>query len=958
MKYPRHTALLLMAMAALIAGLVSCGGGSAMNSDMELAPVDTFIGVSEGDFKAVRYNDRGYRDSSLNSSIDLRSFSEGTKTVVEISIMDDAAHASVALDLHYDADRMSPVSASFSGLLESDVELSSFKQPGIVAIGQVDADNSVPFSGSFARIEFENGPMRAQSAAGDGHSNAVIFAYGEGSSTLSSPWSTFQFGNSTVSDSTPADYMFWGAFAGGDGNQDGESNIGDITPLGILLGKTVGDSDFSGAKADYDYNTSVNISDITPLAVHLGESTSAIEVLLGDSDTFSGSETVVATHTWSSGSAPSASTGTSTTDWSGVWMHWNGEITMAQVQAADTNADGTVFVAARSTGSGANGPLSVSPTAVTYVASGVNGIEVTDFDVTITDESDNEQTPDGSDTFNWPANGSYNFDVTGISGSWDQDGDGSPETAFTSADLAGMDQQDYDDALAAVVSALGWSSSTAGDSSFNDFHSTWDGVLEFTATATGATGTVFPDDDPDSTVVTTAEGSFTIGLAQNGDFVPNAINKSWNVDVSADGEAALIQSITTSAGTTGDSDHALDSSISGTIQGSFFWGSAGEPANLDTVSLVLYDFSDPAESIVFDYSPAEPAGGGEFSIRDPEMPGGPYGFSAMTQLNVTPDHTYGLHLSVGGTWSSVNKPGEFLVATPAPPATELETFPKGNELGDDTSMLYVFFPAGNIRRDDSVVFDLVEKTASPVDYAAYNDMLVNGGSEFPIGQETSTNALSPIVRFAQGVNGQSVPFDAPDLGVINLNTANPRTGRIDLDILALNVGEYGFQVFDRNQNSLGYGNIVINEFVFDTDISGVNWGINITDDGTRGNLQLANRDYSSKVLNGNNVGMATPDVMWFEYSGTHAGDAQLRFGAGNHVRDINLVAAGLGSLGFNVLAIYVPTAEDFAKIGAGPQWIGSLDPGNTYDLTLFWGAQESTWTGADQLVVVGSNPND
>src|SRR5690606_3161200 len=128
----------------------------------------------------VRYNDRGYRDSSLNSSIDLRSFSEGTKTVVEISIMDDAALSSVALDLHYDAGRMSPVSASFEGLLESDVELSSFNQPGIVALGQVDADNSVPFSGSFARIEFENSPLRAESAAGDGHSNPVIFAYGEG----------------------------------------------------------------------------------------------------------------------------------------------------------------------------------------------------------------------------------------------------------------------------------------------------------------------------------------------------------------------------------------------------------------------------------------------------------------------------------------------------------------------------------------------------------------------------------------------------------------------------------------------------------------------------------------------------------------------------------------------------------------------------------------------------------
>ncbi|MCB1218474.1 hypothetical protein KDL44_13890 [bacterium] len=958
MKYPRHTAVLLLAIAALIAGLVSCGGGSTLDAAAELSPVESFIGVSEGDFRAVRYNDRGYRDSSLNSSIDLRSFNEGGRTVVEIDIADESVLSGVALELHFDAARLSPVSASFSGLMEADVELASFNQPGVVALGQVDADNTAMLSGGFARVEFEAGPQRAQSAAGDAHSNPVIFAYGEGSSTLSSPASTFQFGNSAVTDSAPADYMFWGAFAGGDGNQDGESNIGDITPLGILLGRTVGDSDYSGAKADYDYNTSVNISDITPLAVHLGESTAAVEILLGDSDNFDGSETVVATHSWSSATAPSASTGTSTTDWSGVWAHWTGEISLADVQAADTDMDGSVYLAARTSGSGASGPLSVSPTPLTYAAQTVNGVEITDFDVMITDESSTEQTATGG-TFNWPANSSYDFEVTGIHGAWDQDGDGSPETAFTPDNLAGLSQTDYDNALAAVISALSWESSLAGDSSFNDFHSTWGSVINFTPNTSGASGVVFPDDDPDSTSFTTPEGSFGIVLAQDGDFVPNAVSKSWNVDVSADAEAGIIQSMTTSSGMWGNGNHVLDSSISTTLQGAFFWGSAGEPANLDNVSLVLYDFNDPAESIVFDYSASEPAGGGEFAIRDPETAGGPYGFTALTQLNVTPDHVYGLHMNVNGTWTSVNKPGEFLEATPAPLPVELETFPKGNDLGDDTTMLYIFSNSANIRRNDHVVFDLVEKTASPVDFAGFSDMLVNGGTEFPIGQEAETNALTPVVRFMQDTAGQDVPFNAPDLGVINLNAANPRTGRIDLDIQALNTGSYGFQVFDRNQNPIGYGDIVINEFIFDSALNGVDWGVNITDDGTRGNLQLSARDFSSKVLNGNNIASATPDVLWFEFSGTHADEAMLRFGAGNHERELNLVASGLGSLGFNVLAIYVPDNTDWQKIGAGPEWTGTLVPGNTFELTLFQGGDSYTWDQpGDLLTVIGGNPND
>ena len=958
MKYPRHLAVLLLAMAALIAGLASCGGGSPMNPAGELEPADQFAGISEGDFKAVRYNDRGYRDSSLNSSIDLRSFSEDGMTVVEIGIMDESALSSVALELHYDAEKFSPVSSNFSGLLEADIELSSFSQPGIVALGQVDADNAVSLSGNFARIEFENGPSRAQSAAGDAHQNPVIFAYGTGSSTLSSPWSTFQFGNTAVTDSEPATYTLYGAFAGGDGNQDGESNIGDITPLGILLGSAVGDSDYSGARADYDYNTSVNISDITPLAVHLGESTSTIEIFVGDSDTFDGTETMVDSHSWTSGTAPSTSVGTTTTDWSGVWMNWSGEISMTQVMAADTNADGIVYVGARAAGSGADGPLSVSPSSVSYMAGGVPGIEITDFDITILDEGDNEQTAvDGN--FNWPANGVYDFVVDGVHGAWDENGDGTPETAFTPGNLAGLEQQRYDDALAAVTLALSWDSGVDGDSTFNDFHSTWTGVMEFTPSATGATGTVFPDDDPDSTIGSTPEGSFAITLAQSGEFVPVEIAKNWTVDVASDGEAVLFQTVLTGSGMDGDGMHMLSTSISSFVQGTFFWGSGGHPSDLSEVSLRLYDLGDSSQTIEFEYVASEPVGGGEFHIRNPESPGGPFGLSAMTQLDVTPGHSYGLQIMADGKWSSINKPGEFFAASPAPSPVELDHFPKGGDLGDDTTMLHIFRPDPLIRRNDNVIFDLVDKTSSPVDNVAFQDVLALGGDEFPVGQDSGTSQLTPIVRFAEGVDGQDVPWDAPDLGVIMLNSSNPQVGRIDLEIQALNVGAYGYQVFDRNRNPLGYGNIVINEFIFDSDLDGVDWGINICDDAARGDLALTDRDFSGKVLSGNSIGMATPDVMWFEFNGTNAADAQLRFGGGNHVRDIHLVAAGLGNLGFNVLAIYSPTAEDFQKIGAGPEWIGTLDPGSSYELTLFSGADEYTWSDpADNLIIVGANPND
>jgi hypothetical protein len=142
-------------------------------------------------------------------------------------------------------------------------------------------------------------------------------------------------------------YQILSIFATGDGNSDGETNIADLTPLVSYgyYGRSVSDGDLGPAAVDYDRNGEVNIADVTALGQHLGERTTAVEVLLGDSDVFSVCDMPFATLDWQAGAwtAPSGAIDS----WDEVFRVWGGEVTLNEVLTADYNADGTVYISAR-----------------------------------------------------------------------------------------------------------------------------------------------------------------------------------------------------------------------------------------------------------------------------------------------------------------------------------------------------------------------------------------------------------------------------------------------------------------------------------------------------------------------------------------------------------------------------------------------------------------------------------
>lgn len=78
-------------------------------------------------------------------------------------------------------------------------------------------------------------------------------------------------------------HLTWLESLQGDGDNNGDVNISDLTPLGISFGKTPGSgaADSQARDADYDKNGEVNISDITPLGLNLGTSLGGYMVLAG-----------------------------------------------------------------------------------------------------------------------------------------------------------------------------------------------------------------------------------------------------------------------------------------------------------------------------------------------------------------------------------------------------------------------------------------------------------------------------------------------------------------------------------------------------------------------------------------------------------------------------------------------------------------------------------------------------
>lgn len=962
MNNSRFVVLSLLVLLMLMAS-VSCGGGTAGYTVSELSPaVNDFMGISAGDFKAVRFNDAGYRDSALNATLDLQSVREGGVTTVTVAINDMDPMYGVAMELLYDATKYSPEQVEFSGLVGTPVELASTAKAGIVALGQADLKGVALRTGTFAVVTFRDGAARSVSAAGDSHTVLVNRTYDPSQLTVITAAEGFALTKATAESGNPASYNIFNTFMVGDADDNGESNIGDLTPM-VSYGyftEVISDTDLGCAVTDFDGNGETNIADLTPLGQHLQEVTTGIEILLGDDGTFEGTDAALETLDWSSGAGGIRPPAT-TTDWNDIWRQWGGTVTIEQCTAADTNADGIVFVSART--ANGNGTADAFPgLEITFDAAPEN-TTVTGIDLEIQGATGGSGTGglfvDG-DVASVVASSELTITVTGISGTYNA-------VPFTAADSGTVPT--YADALDFVTTNIAYSASNAGAA---DMRMTSDVLVLSGTTGPSITATVFPDDDPESDN-TTPEGAFTASVPVSGTFIPAAININVGVDVTADLLAPVINEMSSGAGQDGD-DYLLYQAQDTLLLLTFDFGTGGAPADLKTINGELYDFD--AQSAIPFTNVTTDLSSNEFSIAlniDPGMAGTHMATVIVGGGVVVPGHTYSFRLDVP-PFNSVNKPGFWLVTAPPPTPVDFEYLPV-EPIGPDNDFLWLFYPDPMLRRTPYTFYNLPTQSWTPDDPDGFADVIKQSGSEFPMNyidgvllpriiilEDPSPSSIGPTTV---GVEGVTIPYSSPDKMQIFIGTCTSGGGIGDPDVV------YSFKVFGAFDMVLGQGTFTYTPGTVPDPAApqGVDFGVNIFDDAGRGDLLLGDRDYSNKLVDGGEIGLTTPPVVFFELSGGHTGkDDQVSTtidniafrmsgGSGDMDWDFNPVIIGLDATG-TLICAHLVVAADFvnpAMPGGGP---GRFSPGNSYDVILDDPAfPGEDFTYPDQLTVVGTNPN-
>ncbi len=264
-------------------------------------------GVSLGGFEVIRFNAQGEPDPALNStlrlSLDPATASGAAQLRIDVQNLQPAS--AINLEVRYDAQRLQTGEADFAGLLGgADTVLSAqlLGRPGVVALGQavLRGHNSTgPVSGRFASLCFAQGPARALSSIGAVHHNpnGVGQVRHDLENIFANDGALF----------AELELTFSAAWQLGDGDQNGEVNIADITPLAQYFGLRPSE-DWRALPADYDDNDEVTLSDLSTLGLYYGEGTDSY--LLEAADDHDGDpRSLVATLDWSSDAQPPADPG-------------------------------------------------------------------------------------------------------------------------------------------------------------------------------------------------------------------------------------------------------------------------------------------------------------------------------------------------------------------------------------------------------------------------------------------------------------------------------------------------------------------------------------------------------------------------------------------------------------------------------------------------------------------------
>jgi hypothetical protein len=343
-----------------------------------------------------------------------------------------------------------------------------------------------------------------------------------------------------------------------------------------------------------------------------------------------------------------------------------------------------------------------------------------------------------------------------------------------------------------------------------------------------------------------------------------------------------------------------------------------------------------------------------------------------------------------------------ITTAPPPPPQPMVTIP--SSLGEANDYVQLMYQDPMIRRNGALDPGFTPPPdRQPVflaqDTAAFADILRTNGDEFIPGYDTTVDPAKayPVVVVKDSADGAITGENDPD-AVAGANLIERSTGRLVLEVAALTPGgggigdpavTYNFMVYDRNSIELGSGSFTFMPTGnFPTPPGLLDWGVNVVN---RGTADVTNLDFDPgtnpnlRICTGDEVITATPPVVFFKFAGgspyDYNQDEEQSYGTNNPPGSTNpyvyvqntsdtkplsmIVAcrvAGITPDG-SYLMIHTITKNDFDWPGH-PGVYGILEPGQLYDLWLIDPATNPSRTldnnlkFADNLVVVGNNPND
>jgi hypothetical protein len=331
---------------ACVAACLSC---SALRVTEPLPPVPAWPeqGLAAGSFEVIRYDEAGKRSTALNGTLDLDAAARDFGLVeVSVGIADASPTRTVALDVRYDPLRYTLVQADLTGLLGSDGDslgLAVLDRRGVAGLGQTRLGDPQQFAaarGKFATLQFRARPApKHVSFTGGAHHNAL---------GISGGWNHLVMPNLQVDIDAPQesiDVRWTAAWHRADGDQNGEVNLADLTPIGQKYGR-IPSEDWTAVPADYDSNNEVFIPDLTPIGVYYLEGTEEYAVEIRDDGP--GPRTLLGMVKWFDAQPPTDPhnpNGEALTD---VFKHWGLQYSAAtspsytELFTYDADADGRV----------------------------------------------------------------------------------------------------------------------------------------------------------------------------------------------------------------------------------------------------------------------------------------------------------------------------------------------------------------------------------------------------------------------------------------------------------------------------------------------------------------------------------------------------------------------------------------------------------------------------------------